>query len=46
MWPASWHPATNLPDPAMPWVVIAGLAAGIAHFVAVVGLIRARGRLA
>lgn len=35
-------PATDLPDPAMAWVVMAGLAAGITHLVAVVGLIRGR----
>lgn len=35
-------PATDLPDPAMAWVVAPAVAAGIAHLVAVVGLIRAR----
>lgn len=35
-------PASDLPDPAMAWVVIAGLAAGIAHLVALIGLIRGR----
>lgn len=35
-------PATDLPDPAMAWVVAPAVAAGIAHLVAVVGLVRAR----
>ena len=35
-------PAVGLPDPLAAWVIILGTAAGIAHFVAVVGLIRAR----
>lgn len=35
-------PATDLPDPAMAWVVAPAVAAGIAHLVAVVGLVLAR----
>jgi len=35
-------PAVDLPDPLGAWVVILGTFAGIAHFVAVVGLVRAR----
>lgn len=35
-------PGTDLPDPAMAWIVAPAVAAGIAHLVAVVGLIRAR----
>jgi hypothetical protein len=35
-------PASDLPDPAMAWAVGLSVAAGIAHLVAVVGLIRAR----
>ena len=35
-------PAVGLPDPLGAWVVILGTFAGIAHFVAVVGLVRAR----
>lgn len=35
-------PATDLPDPAMAWVVGPAVAAGIAHLVAVVGLVRGR----
>jgi len=35
-------PATELPDPAMAWVVAPAVGAGIAHLVAAVGLIRAR----
>lgn len=35
-------PSADLPDPLLAWVVILGLAAGIAHLVAVVGLVRAR----
>jgi len=35
-------PAVGLPDPLAAWVIILGTVAGIAHFVAVVGLIRAR----
>jgi hypothetical protein len=35
-------PAVDLPDPLGAWVIILGTFAGIAHFVAVVGLVRAR----
>jgi hypothetical protein len=35
-------PAAGLPEPLVSWIVILGVAAGIAHLVAVVGLIRAR----
>lgn len=35
-------PAAGLPDPLRAWVIILGTAAGIAHFVAVAGLVRAR----
>ena len=35
-------PMAGLPQPLVSWIVILGVAAGIAHLVAVVGLVRAR----
>lgn len=35
-------PQSGLPDPLLGWVVILGTATGIAHLIAVVGLIQAR----